>query len=372
VGNRRTDGAARGEAILDTAADRLGARLSVDGRALLRERSEILGIAPSGTVSAGGTCRLFPARDGRWVALNLARRADVELLAAWMEHELAEPAWDAVAGHLSTVDAEPAVARAQLLGIPAAVAVHAPRDATPVRVTGGARGRAGDAPVVLDCSALWAGPLCARLLADRGATVRKVELVGRPDGARHGPPEFWARLNRAKEELTVEREELRALVETADVVVTGARPRAIAQLDLDLDRRVRDDGLVWVSITGYGFEGPWRDRVAFGDDAAVAGGLAAAAGSPDAPVFAGDAPADPLAGLHAAVAATACLDAGTGAFVDVSMRDAVAAAVTGVATSPAADRYGAFSPGQTPGHTPGRTPSETPTRPLQAPSKEVA
>ncbi len=301
------------------------------------ERAEILGIAPEGTVSAGGSCRLLPSRDGRWAAINLSRRGDVELLAAWMEHDWDGPAWDAVARHLGSVDAEPAVARAQLLGIPAAVAVAAGSEATPVRVKRGGpsgRARADRRPVVLDCSALWAGPLCARLLGERGALVRKVELADRPDGARAGPPEFWRRLNGSKEEIAVERHELPRLVEGADVVVTSARPRAIEQLGLDLEHRVRDDGLVWVSITGYGYQGTWRDRVAFGDDAAVAGGLAVAAGGPDAPVFVGDAPADPLAGLHGARAASSLLDEGVGATIDVSLRDAVAQAV-------ASDGYGA-------------------------------
>ena len=300
---------------------------------MLRERAEILGIEAAGTVSAGGTCRLLRARDGRWLALNLARRADVDLLAAWMGRDWSGAPWDAVAAHLHTVDAEPAVDRAQLLGIPAAVAVGPPSTATPVRVTRGARGRRSQEPVVLDCSALWAGPLCARVLGGRGAQVRKVEFVGRPDGARRGHPEFWRRLNGDKAEVTVDRDGLVALLDGADVIVTGARPRAIEQLGLDLARRVRREGLLWVSITGYGFESAWRDRVAFGDDAAVAGGLAVAAGGPDAPVFVGDAPADPLAGLHAARAAAACLDEGAGALVDVSMRDAVAHAVLH-------DRYG--------------------------------
>jgi crotonobetainyl-CoA:carnitine CoA-transferase CaiB-like acyl-CoA transferase len=74
--------------------------------------------------------------------------------------------------------------------------------------------------------------------------------------------------------------------------------------------------------------GEWRDRVAFGDDAAVAGGLAVAAGGVNAPVFVGDAPADPLAGLHGAKAVHEALGSGHGAVLDVSMRNAVAAALT--------------------------------------------
>ena len=264
------------------------------------------------------------------MALNLARRSDIELLAAWMHREWDEPVWDAVAAHLAHTEAVPAVERAQLLGIPAAVAVAPLPDPRPVRVTPGAphaRRRADGRPVVLDCSALWAGPLCARLLGDTGAMVRKVELAGRPDGARGGHPEFWRRLNGAKQEIAVEPHELARLVDGADVLVTSARPRAIEQLGLDLRDRVAADGLVWVSITGYGYESEWRDRVAFGDDAAVAGGLAVVAGGPEAPIFVGDAPADPLAGLHAARTAMTCMRGGTGAFVDVSMRDAVAHAL---------------------------------------------
>ena len=325
----------RAQRALDAAASQLGEELGVDGPALLRERAQILGISPAGTVSAGGSCRLLRGRDDQWIALNLSRRSDVELLAAWIARDWHGAPWDAVAAHLARVDAEPAVGRAQLLGIPAAVAVEARHDAVPVRTSRGAhRDRGNRRPVILDCSALWAGPLCARLLGEQGALVRKIELVDRPDGARAGDPEFWRRLNGSKQELAVERHELARLVDGADVLVTSARPRAVEQLGLDLEQRVRTDGLVWVSITGYGYESEWRDRVAFGDDAAVAGGLAVAAGGLHSPVFVGDAPADPLSGLHAAQAAAACLRHGTGAFVDVSMRDAVAHAV-------ASDGYGA-------------------------------
>ena len=338
-------------AAIDAAATLLGGRLGVDGPVLLRERAAILGIEAQGTTSAGGTCRLMRARDGRWVALNLARRADVELLAAWMGHTWDGPVWEVVEEHLRRTDAEDAVERAQLVGVPAACAADPPSPVLmtpiplergtvePVLVEPGGAGRARPTPLVVDLSALWAGPLCARLLGDVGARVVKVEFAGRPDGARAGPPEFWRRLNAAKEDVVLDlsgadgRRALTRLLDDADVVVTAARPRAIANLGLDLDRRVRDLGLIWVSITGYGFAGAWRDRVAFGDDAAVAGGLAVAAGGRDAPVFVGDAPADPLAGLHAAATASTCLAEAAGAFVDVSMRDTVGHALTRAATT---------------------------------------
>jgi len=323
---------------LDAGAAWLGERLGVDGPALLRERGAILGIEAQGTISAGGTCRLLRAGDRAWAALNLARRSDVELLGAWMGHEWDGPPWDAVATHLANTSGRAAVERAQLLGIPAAEALAPPgpglaQAVTITRADAGSADRTGRAPLVLDLAALWAGPLCTRLLGARGARVVKVELTGRADGARAGDPAFWRLLNDGKEQVTLDldradgRGELAMLLGAADVVVTAARPRAIERLGFELERRVHEQGLVWASITGYGYAGEWRDRVAFGDDAAVAGGLAVAAGGPDAPVFVGDASADPLAGMHAALAVSRCLEEPRGAFVDVSMRDAVGEAL---------------------------------------------
>jgi crotonobetainyl-CoA:carnitine CoA-transferase CaiB-like acyl-CoA transferase len=322
-------------------ARRLGTDLAVDGPTLLGERAAILGIAPSGTVSAGGTCRLLEAAD-RWVAINLARRVDIELLAAWMEREWDGPVWDAVAGALRGMRAGDAVERAQLLGIPAAVAVtpaEAVADAqarargqtwppAPFLVTPGSGPPAAWPPRVVDLSSLWAGPLCGRLLAAAGARVTKVESASRPDGARAGPPAFFALMNGAKTAVTVDlatpagRAELAELIAGADVVIDSSRPRAMAQLDVDVEAEV-GRGAVWVSITGYGRTGPWSNRVAFGDDAAVAAGLAVAAGSETAPRFWGDAVADPIAGLCATTGALTALLAGGGHLVDVAMREAV-------------------------------------------------
>ncbi len=118
-----------------------------------------------------------------------------------------------------------------------------------------------------DLSALWAGPLAGRLLAEWGAEVIKVEDPGRPDGFREGAAAFYRRLNGARPSSPVPLASITPLMEEADVVITSGRPRVWEQLGIPPLRGT------WVHITGYGATGPWRNRVAFGDDAAVAGGL---------------------------------------------------------------------------------------------------
>ena len=80
-------------------------------------------------------------------------------------------------------------------------------------------------------------------------------------------------------------------------------------------------GTAWLSITGHGRQGPNRNRIAFGDDAAVSGGLVVPG---DPPMFVGDAIADPIAGLAAAAAAADLLADGRAALVDVSLAAASA------------------------------------------------
>jgi len=77
------------------------------------------------------------------------------------------------------------------------------------------------------------------------------------------------------------------------------------------------DGRVWLRITGHGADGERANWVAFGDDAAVSGGLVG--GTDSGPVFSGDAIADPLTGLQAALAAAESLRRGGGELVELSM-----------------------------------------------------
>jgi hypothetical protein len=136
-------------------------------------------------------------------------------------------------------------------------------------------------PVVVDLSALWAGPLCGALLHDVGAAVVKVESTGRPDGARRGTPAFFDRLNCSKASVALDLDDrfgvtaLRSLIEWADVVIESSRPRALQQIVIDVASILSDPSTrprVWVSITAHGRQGE-PERIGFGDDAPAAGGL---------------------------------------------------------------------------------------------------
>jgi hypothetical protein len=167
------------------------------------------------------------------------------------------------------------------------------------------------APRVVDLSALWAGPLAAHLLWLAGAEVVKVESRTRPDGMRAGHSAFYALLNQGKASVALDfadandRQALLSLIATADIVIEAARPRALAQLGIDAAKLVRTTaGLVWVSITAHGTAGESANWVGFGDDCGVAGGLSAALHAVTGRAgFVGDAIADPLTGMLAALVA---------------------------------------------------------------------
>ncbi|MFI6338961.1 CoA transferase [Streptomyces sp. NPDC050535] len=280
-------------------------------------RADLAGHPLPGRTSAGGSCHLFATADG-WAAVNLARPDDTTAVPALVAllgspgAELSEAARRATATEVAR--------NAQLLGIPAAAMGSAREVRAPVHVRNLGRPlvRSPAGLRVVDLSALWAGPLCARLLGLAGARVVKVESTTRPDGARLGSPAFYRWLHDGHESLVLDFSSgaLAEVVAGADVVIEASRPRALRRLGVHAERFLTArPGRVWVSVTGYGRD---DDRVAFGDDAAVAGGLTGLDAS-GGPVFLGDALADPVTGLFAAHAAARSLARGGGELLCVSM-----------------------------------------------------
>lgn len=340
-----------------------GVKVRADPAELIAGRAALAGLTRGGQVSAGGASFLLRSADG-WCAVTLSRPDDLAAVPAIIGALGLDTA--GLEGIASTArargtlaaaalarPAEDFAAAAQLVGVPAAalpagalpagaitpgepsvtslpVAAHWPpwraaRIAAPLpgaRLTGA---------LVADLSSMWAGPLCARLLGLAGAHVVKVESRARPDGARSGNREFFDWLHTGHRSLAVDfaaregRTALAALLERADVVIEASRPRALAAAGLAPDMIPHRRGQVWLSITGYGRAAP--ERVAFGDDAAVAGGLVGwtGGGSSPEPVFCADAIADPLAGVCGALAVALSRAAGGGELLDLSMREVAAA-----------------------------------------------
>ena len=100
-------------------------------------------------------------------------------------------------------------------------------------------------------------------------------------------------------------------------MIEASRPRALEQLGIVAADLLAYGPTVWLSITGYGRQAPARDWVAFGDDAAVAGGLVV--WDETGPCFCADAVADPLTGLVATLATLDALRHGRTVLLDVAM-----------------------------------------------------
>ncbi|MGQ5700533.1 CoA transferase [Sandaracinobacteroides sp. A072] len=268
---------------------------------------------PPGRVSANGACHLLRARDG-WVALNLAREEDRALVPV-----------------LTGGDGEGMDDLARVVAADGAAAFRdrAAELQMPVALVGESRPQPLAEPVghavparVVDLSALWAGPLCAGLLARAGAHVVRIESLGRPDPTPLSSPRLDSFLNAGKACLPLDlrtgagRMALSEELARADLVVTSARPAALARLGLEPSRFPH---LGWVAITAHGFSGDGAGRVGFGDDCAAAGGLLR--WHDGAPHFLGDALADPLTGLEAALTVLS----GRRGLVDMAMARVAAA-----------------------------------------------
>src|SRR5688572_14043609 len=166
---------------------------------------------------------------------------------------------------------------------------------------------------VLDLSRVRAGPTCVKQLADFGADVIKIESPPGVDpnegmgGPRHGPD--MQNLHRNKRAMTLNlklpqaREVFVRLAQTADVVVENYRPDVKYRLGIDYDSLSKiNPQLVLASISGFGQDGPYRDRPGFDQIAQGMSGLMSVTGAPGkGPMRTGAAIADVTAGLFAAL-----------------------------------------------------------------------
>ena len=186
---------------------------------------------------------------------------------------------------------------------------------------------------VVDLTVNVPGPFCSMILGDLGAHVIKVEPPG-GDALRHSPG-MWASLNRGKESIVLDlktgagRKVLGKLAEDASIVLEGWRPGVAKRLGADYARlSARNRGLVYCSLSGFGQDGPWRDRP--GHDLnylALSGYLGVQASVEGRPWPPPILVSDMASGLYAAIMVLAAVNgkhlSGEGAYVDLSMTEAV-------------------------------------------------
>jgi CoA-transferase family III len=310
---------------------------------LLTGRAGLLGLTRAGRVSTGGATRLLATRDG-WCAITLSRPDDVACVPALLHaDEVPGDPWPMLQRWAAARPVSAIIERAGLLDIPVAALGEAAAAPPRIRQMGARSSPRGPTGLlVTDLSSMWAGPLCGHLLARAGATVVKVESPRRPDGTRAGNRAFFNWMNGEKLsyclDLDREADELRELLAVSDIVIEGSRPAALARRRLGPDDVAPRAGRIWLRINGYDER---SGRPAFGDDAAVAGGLVGS--GIGGPVFVGDAIADPLTGLEATLAVVESLGRGGGEVIHVSMA-AVAATYAALPTTASVSAHPAPAP----------------------------
>jgi itaconate CoA-transferase len=181
-----------------------------------------------------------------------------------------------------------------------------------------------------------AGPFCSRQLADLGADVVKIERPDGGDSARgydasmNGTSAYFAWLNRGKRSVMldlkrdVDRDACGTLIDRADVLVHNLGPGAMERLGFGYDAvAARNPRIIWCGISGYGPDGPMRDRKAYDMLVQAESGVVAVTGSDSEPAKVGISVADIASGMYAYSSILAALFArerhGAGERIDISM-----------------------------------------------------
>jgi len=204
-----------------------------------------------------------------------------------------------------------------------------------------ARPRPLDGVTVVSLEHAIAAPFCTRQLADLGARVIKVERPGGGDFARdydtrvRGMASHFVWTNRSKESLSLDLKKpgalavLKQLLARADVLVQNLAPGASSRMGLGHEAlRQEQPGLIVCDISGYGEDGPYRDKKAYDLLIQSEAGFLSVTGTPESPSKAGNSVADIAAGMYAYTGILSALllraKTGQGSHIDVSMLESLA------------------------------------------------
>ncbi|MBD8573179.1 CoA transferase [Pseudomonas syringae] len=195
---------------------------------------------------------------------------------------------------------------------------------------------------VIEMGQLIAGPFAARILADFGAHVIKIEPPGSGDPLRkwrllhNGTSVWWAAQSRNKQSVTLDlrqaeaHEVVRQLIKDADILVENFRPGTLEKWGLGWDvLSAINPRLIMLRVSGYGQTGPYRDLPGFGVVGEAMGGLRHLSGEPDrTPVRVGVSIGDSLSALHGVIGVLLALrhreqNGGAGQQVDVALYESV-------------------------------------------------
>ena len=227
---------------------------------------------------------------------------------------------------------------------------------------------------VIELGTLIAGPYCARLLAEFGAEVVKVETPGEGDPLRkwrklhEGNSLWWYAQARNKKSVAINLRTpegqaiVRALAAHADIVIENFRPGTLEKWGIGYEALSRDNpGLVMVRLSGFGQTGPYKDKPGFGAIGESMGGMRYVTGYPDrAPVRVGISIGDSLAAMFGVIGALMAIhhrqSSGRGQVIDVALYEAVFAMMESTLpeygmTGFVRERSGAALPGIVPSNT---------------------
>lgn len=199
---------------------------------------------------------------------------------------------------------------------------------------------------VLDMTEFLAGPFGTQILGDLGAEIIKIEHF-EGDSSRHVPPHYVAgsstyfnAISRNKKSMVVDLKHpdgiaaIKELALKCDILFENRRPGVLARLGLDYDTLAKDNpGLIWCSVSGFGQDGPDRDRAAYDMIVQAMSGVMSLTGEKGGrPVRAGVPIGDAVAGMYGSIGILAALarryETGKGDIIDISMLDVQVAMLT--------------------------------------------